>query len=391
MDLKNPSTVCGNILLLIAACIVTLLCIEGVLRVAGISYPLLTHVDSILGWKLNAGVSGYVSDEGNRSFIRINSQGWRDRERHLEKPEGTIRIAVLGDSFTEARQVENNETFTQQLEPLLSACSEREVEVLNFGVSGYGPLQEKLVYEHVARSFAPDIVVVMMTLGNDISNVSPTIEGRDLKPYPIRTADGALSIDWSFTKSQGFVRQQTVWHRSLTSGVNASRVVQLFYRARQILRAKPPSKRVQPERGLDAEVTVNPPPTPAWQEAWNDVRDIFKELLVEVHADGREMIIVTDSSGFQVYPDVQRRKQWQEETGMDQPFGAEEHMQSIAAELDIKFLSLAQPMADMAEESGRFFHGGPGMNGTGHWNALGHATAAKLMEQPLCDTIKRRT
>ena len=44
--------------------------------------------------------------------IRINSHGFRDRERTLEKPPGTWRIAALGDSVAFGWGVPTEEVFT---------------------------------------------------------------------------------------------------------------------------------------------------------------------------------------------------------------------------------------------------------------------------------------
>ena len=50
------------------------------------------------------GRQGLVSIRG-RGTYRINSAGLRDREHPKAKPPNTVRVAVLGDSMTEALQV----------------------------------------------------------------------------------------------------------------------------------------------------------------------------------------------------------------------------------------------------------------------------------------------
>lgn len=65
-----------------------------------------------------------------------NSRGYFDREWNPSKPEGTYRLAFLGDSFTMGHGVDLGRAFPQ----LLEACidSNETVEVLNFGVWGTG-------------------------------------------------------------------------------------------------------------------------------------------------------------------------------------------------------------------------------------------------------------
>src|SRR4051812_25414671 len=82
--------------------VVTIFVVEIALRLAGVSYPLFTQADAWTGFSLRPGASGWQHDEGN-AFVQINRWGMRDVDHSKEKPSDTIRIAVLGDSYTEAR------------------------------------------------------------------------------------------------------------------------------------------------------------------------------------------------------------------------------------------------------------------------------------------------
>ncbi len=105
--------------------------------------------------------------------MRVNSQGLRDRERSIEKPVGTYRIALLGDSFTAGEGVRMEETYGAILEQALHACpalADLRPEVVNFAVTAYGTTQELLTFRHHARAYNPDLVMVGIFTGNDISN-----------------------------------------------------------------------------------------------------------------------------------------------------------------------------------------------------------------------------
>jgi hypothetical protein len=103
-----------------------------------------------------AGTHWYAQDY--RVDVVTNSHGFRDLERSLEKPRGTTRIALLGDSFIEAVQVPLAHTAGPRLEQRLRERG--PYEVLNFGISNYGIGQYLLVWEAYARRFSPDSVVV---------------------------------------------------------------------------------------------------------------------------------------------------------------------------------------------------------------------------------------
>src|SRR6266849_9064086 len=67
--------------------------------------------DNTAGWTLKAGAKGWNWKEGH-SWVQINSDAMRDHEHAIAKPPGTVRVAFLGDSFTEARQVDVDKTFS---------------------------------------------------------------------------------------------------------------------------------------------------------------------------------------------------------------------------------------------------------------------------------------
>jgi hypothetical protein len=96
----------------------------------------------------------------NGKQFSTNAFGMRDREYSLEKPAGTLRIALLGPSHVMGNGVADDETFDHVLEQRLNAGGAGNVEVLNFAVEGYSVPQEVAMFEARARSFDPDIVVL---------------------------------------------------------------------------------------------------------------------------------------------------------------------------------------------------------------------------------------
>jgi lysophospholipase L1-like esterase len=95
--------------------------------------------------------------------VSINSHGHRDREFSLEKPPGTYRIVLLGDSTTFGWGVTTEETVAKILEGELN---KRQVpgysrfEVINAGVGNYNTVQEVTHYMTYDRAFKPDMVIL---------------------------------------------------------------------------------------------------------------------------------------------------------------------------------------------------------------------------------------
>jgi len=152
---------------------------EGALRALGFSYTNFWQPDPVMGTVLRPGIQGWEVDEGH-AFVRINSRGLRDREHALAKPAGTYRIAILGDSYAEAKQVARERTFWWILTERLASCGfapGKTIETVNFGVSGYGTAHELLMLQNRVWQYQPDMVLLAFFPGNDVRNNSQALEG----------------------------------------------------------------------------------------------------------------------------------------------------------------------------------------------------------------------
>lgn len=121
---------------------------------------------SIRGWTLAPNLRS-VPVFGNKR-LSSNSAGLRgQREFAIPKPAGVTRIALLGDSFTFGEEVSDEETFAQQIERLAPG-----VEVLNFGVHGYGHDQMLLYLREAVARYRPDVVLVGHVTDDSLRNVT---------------------------------------------------------------------------------------------------------------------------------------------------------------------------------------------------------------------------
>jgi hypothetical protein len=119
-----------------------------------------------LGWSHTPGKEGYWIVGQDRIHIKINSRGLRDKEYPYRKKEGTFRILVLGDSFTEGFQVPLEDTFCKILEYRLNE-TRMQFEVINAGFAGVGTDYELLFLRREGYKYCPDLVVIAF-FGNDI-------------------------------------------------------------------------------------------------------------------------------------------------------------------------------------------------------------------------------
>src|SRR5437762_3438647 len=88
----------AKLLVIVGGILAGLVIAEVALRVSGFNYFNAYIADEVVGFSLRPGAEGWWKREG-LTYVKINSQGFRDREHTIAKPADTLRIAVLGDSF----------------------------------------------------------------------------------------------------------------------------------------------------------------------------------------------------------------------------------------------------------------------------------------------------
>ncbi len=108
--------------------------------------------DETLGWTLGA------SRTSRDGFHFSSAEGVRAATPGVTLPRTTdkVRIAIIGDSFAFAEYVKFEESFGHLLDEALGP----DVEVLNFGVPGYGLDQSYLKLRKEVLGWKPDVVVL---------------------------------------------------------------------------------------------------------------------------------------------------------------------------------------------------------------------------------------
>lgn len=102
--------------------------------------------------------------------VTINSLGLRNAEIEPEKPEGTTRILMLGDSIVFGWGVDQDKTMSVDLAHDLAAGGFGPAEVINTGVGNYNTAMEVAYFLKSGAQLKPDIVV----LNYFINDAEPT-------------------------------------------------------------------------------------------------------------------------------------------------------------------------------------------------------------------------
>jgi hypothetical protein len=118
---------------------------------------------------------GYIPESYDVT-AKINKNGYRGKEFALDKPTGTYRILILGDSQTFGHGVDDAHTYPFLTEEILREYKYKNAEVINAGyISGYSPDSYYLYLKTQGVKLAPDLVVVGLFVLNEISDLSETV------------------------------------------------------------------------------------------------------------------------------------------------------------------------------------------------------------------------
>ncbi len=233
---------------------------EGIVRVWGTGVPaeierairLTERIDDVprLGYALRANARDEqrypASSLGPARVVRYatNRHRLRGTDFELVAPEGTFRIACVGDSFTFGTGVQDLETWPAVLERELRARGEL-VEVLNAGVMGYDARQQVTWLTGRVLDFEPDLVVLCTYL-NDLG--PPRKQDR-----PEDYADLARMVRFGLTaRAPQRGVERTVAERRMGMVRRASKLVDLLaYRLHARWNASYTAERTR--RGFDPE------------------------------------------------------------------------------------------------------------------------------------------
>jgi hypothetical protein len=409
---------------------------EGCLRFLRFSEPSLFYrYDHSRGIALRPWAEGWWHSEAT-NYVRISSAGLHDREHAINKPSGTLRIAVLGESYAEAMQVPLVESFWAVAEQRLQQCpgmNHQKIEILNFGVSGYATAQELITLRERVWSYSPDIVLLAFAPGNDVpGNFRPLIND-PLRPYFVYR-DGQLMLDRSSLDAREASRSYRLRESIPGQGIDwltrHVRTLQLLTSLRRALagigRTRPatrpspeirgpiapanqkPTSEIQPvdpgapktvttqisqqqlfnELGLQGLVFVEPIDE-NWTQAWQISEALIAQMHKEVRQQNARFYLVTLSSEGQVTPDAKTYNYVLNVAGLNDLFYPERRIRALAEREQFAVLNLAPALKEYAEKNNVYLHGFREELGGGHWNKDGHRVAGELIASWICSEYSR--
>ena len=154
----------------------------------------------VMGFQNRPNLSYELSNPEFESHVYTNAEGFRTSSAHEEfafqKRPGTLRVLLLGPSFTFGWGVDYEQTWAARLKDYLRDAHLgrwQDVEVINAGVDSMPPRPQLRWYRAVGSRYSPDLVVQLIY-------GSMAVDSRIEAPY--RVADDFYLIPTDSTRLQ---------------------------------------------------------------------------------------------------------------------------------------------------------------------------------------------
>ncbi len=364
--------------------------IEIFLRIFKIEYPIFQKHDTIRGFSLLPNSYGTWRREGE-GIVKINSDGLRDFNHEVKKSKNTIRLAVLGDSFAEARAVNINDTFWFKLKKNLKECNDfhnnKNIEVINFGVSEYGTTQQYLTLKHEVWKYDPDIIILAFFSGNDIADNLKELSKKKYRPYFLFKNELDFEIDKSYLNSKPYKTLSSFYGQIFIKFSQYSRISQLFREAyvQSYFKKQRNKKNVKKKQIIINDSNLYNPKNLLWSNAWITTEKIIKLINNDVLKNDKKFILVSLTNPIQVNPEPDKLIDFKKKNNILDIFYPEMRLEEFSRINSINYIQLAKKMRKIALDEKVYFHGFNNTRlGTGHWNKKGHETASKLISNEIC-------
>lgn len=297
----------ARIFLVIVGLTLPLATLELVLRVAGPVVPgnyetgVWAEGHPVYGHFHVPGSTAWVREPEFTTFLRFNQHGHRGPD--LAAPTDAVssdqpRVLLLGDSFLEAKQVDEPQTLPQELLTAIASRDAVQPQVLNSGTFDWSQVHEYQYLHHAGPTLHPNLVVQFFYVGNDIGDAWPRSRGEvreSERPIATTDDDGELSFpDW---------RRRSIGEGDLFLGSLSRRSALVrAYETGIVDKLRYAERDGQGIEGQMLEI-FRFKETPPEARAWRTVEALMLATRDEAERQGARYALVVVPSKWQVYKD----------------------------------------------------------------------------------------
>jgi hypothetical protein len=292
-----------------------------------------------------------------RANWRINNEGWNSPVDYFaEKKDGVTRIAIIGDSYIEAFQVDIDRSYPYVLSDLLGEKS----EVYSFGISGAQLSQYLHIARYVEKKFSPDVYIFNIVHNDFDESINGTPNKRMF--LTVKYESG------SFTEIQPEQPERDYTKVPLSSLFKLSSFFRYLYHnlelnnmlsTRDVKEKEASVKEVEMNVFID-EILKNK----------NSVEKVTAYLLGKIKSElkEKEIIFIMDAPRWQIY-----------EGNLEKAKSKELNIiaNRLCDSLGLKFIDLTSYMLDDYNKNKQRFE----TDYDGHWSENGHKFVAEVLHE----------
>ncbi len=333
-------------------------------------------------------VNGY----GSKVPWITNSKGFRnDREFSYQKPKGVIRVLSIGDSFTAGYRVGQNETYSYILENQLNK-NQDSVKYEVMVASILNPVNGLEYLNKHGLKYKPDIVLLGITLGNDLSECFINLHEYGKKQLIGSEVLENKSFDKSFLETQVFnetlppdtyIQSSEFWdyYDRLISPKLFKSIFNRTYTGESIfaIKGKRPPYVHDFTHGMGAFLKKQPETIKVSFDRMHRIMKALKELSLK---EGFDLTVSLFPQRFQVNQ-LDLEKTIKDYNLNPERFNWESPNDIIGAFCKELNITLVDPLEKFQSQSELLYLPGGDM----HWNAKGH----KLMSEQLLYGLKKQS
>ena len=333
--------------------------------------------DPLMGYRFTPNKKYWCFAENDHPITgKINRYGWRDKDWLEEKGGNEIRIAVLGDSFVVAFEVEEEKTFLSLAEDILNQTEEKQYEFMNFGRTGYTQAEELLSLTRDILKFDPDMVVLFFGPRNDIRDISRETAPDKLRPFFSLGNNGELQLDTSFDES-GQYKIKSLINTLKQHSTLISFICERFNYLRQKEKNQP--EVVDALNGYLSLCTSSP--LPAFGSNYELNKRLIEEMALACEENGIEFVLVSINLPT-YFPEIENKYK-EKDPSFDSRF-FENDLRDYARKLGIHCFGLHSLFSDHYRLNKKALHW---LGHWGHWNYSGHQVVADKLAEKIDEII----
>jgi len=390
-----------NCFALLIGIALSIILIEVSLRIypfipSGIPNKVTGHPDKILGWFNDSNQFGawakrcfYIKKIHTNNFGM--SQPW-----DVKKDDFKNKIAIFGDSFMEAWQVCDYEKTVSIMQYLIDPNFKKYI-LMNFGVSGYGTINEYLAYKFFAKKFSPKIAILFLLPGNDIRNNLYELEKISYRPFYLLDKDEFVfpKIDLKkttvFFKIHKFLKKHFATYNIVYDYFLKNFFINFILEKKSIFKENKLNKIINkcpfPENLKDLCVYIPPLKNSIWEKAWKVTERVILKFKEEVERDNGKFLLVILVDFAQIDGKIKERLKKRYKIEFPKNFDPEypiKRLIKFCNKNKIPYLSLL-PYFKEYKKKYKLSYPYFSYKCDGHWNPLGHFLTSNLVVKYLND------